>query len=561
MTLVTVSLLGDLHGDIVGISGHIFETSPPSSVANGVFESANIAIFKEGTKEVQFTFPVDVLGDNLDPSDLSSGGLYIVNSIDDIDRNVGHIQAGALVSTYYVHFDTRDDNNTSLRAGTVTFERPIKAVVLVNNRGGYFNLAATDAVFGHPNTIYPGRGVHAHDFDLKTRNGNFENGGDGSNFDRIIISQDRKTITFECRNRGRIDAMRIFLDAPTLTSSVSVGSIREDAGQNAAHFTVTRNTVCVDQPVLVHLQSSDTSEVVVPATVTIPANQNSVTVPVHAVDDFVDDGNQTVTISATAEGYVATSSSIVVTSVNHAPTIAPVPGQSVNACDVFTIQLTATDPDGDNLTFEPLDVPAGTTVDPVTGVVQWTAPAMTSVGSEDFTIAVVDDGTPELDDFVTFPLTINPSVFEEFPVEGFVTTKGRFIQGDVLDLMESDNSDVTLRNNPRAVFSVNELEFEGHTTIVNPCVFEVTVEASVFARSPVVQKLMLYDYVTQQFVEVDVTVASQINDSVVTTVLDGDLSRFVSSAGELRGRLQFRSSVNKQNFSSNIDRIHWSIGE
>ncbi len=55
---------------------------------------------------------------------------------------------------------------------------------------------------------------------------------------------------------------------------------------------------------MVYLTSSDTTEATVPSSVTIPASQASVTFPIDAVDDDEADGTKTVTITATAPGYI-----------------------------------------------------------------------------------------------------------------------------------------------------------------------------------------------------------------------------------------------------------------
>ena len=63
---------------------------------------------------------------------------------------------------------------------------------------------------------------------------------------------------------------------------------------------------------VVALASSDLSAATVPATVTIPAGQSSVTFLVTAVYDIVTDGNQVVVISATGTGFFGGQSSITV---------------------------------------------------------------------------------------------------------------------------------------------------------------------------------------------------------------------------------------------------------
>ena len=98
---------------------------------------------------------------------------------------------------------------------------------------------------------------------------------------------------------------------PTLTMSISPAAISENGGR--ATGTVTRSDSDISQLLVVTLDSSDTSEATVSATVTIPANQVSKTFVVTAVDDVLLDGTQTVTITASALGYVGDNHTIDVT--------------------------------------------------------------------------------------------------------------------------------------------------------------------------------------------------------------------------------------------------------
>ncbi len=54
---------------------------------------------------------------------------------------------------------------------------------------------------------------------------------------------------------------------------------------------------------MVNLGSADTTEANLALTATIPANQSQVQIPVHAVDDSLLDGTQSVVLSAIAVGY------------------------------------------------------------------------------------------------------------------------------------------------------------------------------------------------------------------------------------------------------------------
>jgi hypothetical protein len=99
-------------------------------------------------------------------------------------------------------------------------------------------------------------------------------------------------------------------DLPSLLVKVPA-SITESGTGNSALGSVTRNTVS-DAPLVVTLQSSDTTEVTVPRTVTIAAGQRNITFPVTGVDDRVVDGNQKARIIASGAGFVAAGADITV---------------------------------------------------------------------------------------------------------------------------------------------------------------------------------------------------------------------------------------------------------
>ena len=92
-------------------------------------------------------------------------------------------------------------------------------------------------------------------------------------------------------------------DVPTLTVQITPPSISEDAGTVSSSITVTRNTDTTNA-LAITLSSNDASEATVPATLTIPAGQDSATADLEAVDDAIVDGTQTVTITATTTGFI-----------------------------------------------------------------------------------------------------------------------------------------------------------------------------------------------------------------------------------------------------------------
>jgi uncharacterized membrane protein YgcG len=98
---------------------------------------------------------------------------------------------------------------------------------------------------------------------------------------------------------------------PRLSLSVSPDTFPENAGAAAATAWLTRNGAAAG-PLLVELASSDTTEATVPASVTIPSGQSTVSFPVAAVPDGLLDGLQMVSLSATATGFPVAQAAVTV---------------------------------------------------------------------------------------------------------------------------------------------------------------------------------------------------------------------------------------------------------
>jgi uncharacterized delta-60 repeat protein len=137
-------------------------------------------------------------------------------------------------------------------------------------------------------------------------------------------------------------------DVPALTISFAAASISEGAGPTATTATLSRNSNTTNS-LSVSLTSSDLSEVTVPASVTIPAGQTSVTFPVSAVDDSILDGNQSVTVTASATGHANGSRSLMVTdnevagfTVSNANTSVVWSGSGPSGTDPFGVAFAST---------------------------------------------------------------------------------------------------------------------------------------------------------------------------------------------------------------------------
>lgn len=103
-------------------------------------------------------------------------------------------------------------------------------------------------------------------------------------------------------------------DGPTLSLVVDRQLVAEGLDP-AATITVSRNTP-TDAELNVILVSSDTGKLTLPPTMVIPAGETSASVAAWTITDGASDGNQAVTITASAVGFTPGSTQIVVTDID-----------------------------------------------------------------------------------------------------------------------------------------------------------------------------------------------------------------------------------------------------
>ncbi len=155
-----------------------------------------------------------------------------------------------------------------------------------------------------------------------------------------------------------------------------------------------------------------------------------------------------------------------------------------------------------------------------------------------------------------------PSLPDAVPVsaDSFEITRGQFISGTVADLAKSDNSKVLGRRETSDTSSNVYVEVRGTSPTPAPTSLEFTLEASVFARSEVIQSIDVYDFNIGAWEELDSRIAARLTDSTVTVSAKGDLSRFVEAeTGQLEARCRFQSINPRQQFSASIDQTLWMI--
>jgi uncharacterized repeat protein (TIGR03806 family) len=123
-------------------------------------------------------------------------------------------------------------------------------------------------------------------------------------------------------------------------------------------------------------------------------------------------GTNIIAVTVTDDGIPSLSDTktftVIVSEVNEPPVLAPIPDKIVHANTPVSLTTSATDPDlpANILTFS-LDVSAaaGAQINPTNGVFTWN-PGDSQLGTNLFTVRVVDDGTPILSDSRTFAVTV-----------------------------------------------------------------------------------------------------------------------------------------------------------
>jgi len=115
-------------------------------------------------------------------------------------------------------------------------------------------------------------------------------------------------------------------------------------------------------------------------------------------------GNHSVNVTVTDDdmGSRSITFKITVLDTNDPPTIQPIGSQTATQDALFTLQLIASDPDGDTLTYSLTAYPTGMTI-ASTGLITWT-PANAAVGSHAITVRVSD--SLGLSDEKTFAITV-----------------------------------------------------------------------------------------------------------------------------------------------------------
>jgi len=219
-------------------------------------------------------------------------------------------------------------------------------------------------------------------------------------------------------------------DAESLTVAIVGTWIAENDGVAATIATVTRSNTDTGAALTVTLTGGDATEIGIPASVVIPANASSISFDIEAVDDDLVDGTQTVTLTASTDGYVDGTDLLDVTDDDVAGFTISESGESIEVsesgtADTFTVALN---------------------VEPLSEVVIF-------VTSGDTEEAIVDDSsltfTPETWDE---PQAVNVAGVDDFVIDGDQTTTITLS----VDSANSDGSFISLADQTIAVTTVDD---------------------------------------------------------------------------------------------------------
>ena len=219
-------------------------------------------------------------------------------------------------------------------------------------------------------------------------------------------------------NDGQVQVARFCLDAQTLRAAAPLDvndyeklsvSISSDvvAEGSVVSVTVTRNNTDIANALTVVLVSSDPTQATLPAKVTIPAWNALATVPLNTVSNHRVDGTHTVTIAASALGYVAGTDTLDVTDADQAGiVVAPTAGLTTTEAGgtaTFTIRL-ASEPAAE-VTI------AMSSSDTTEGVVTPSSLTFTPANwSMDQTVTITGVNNPDIDGNVAYTIITGAAV-------------------------------------------------------------------------------------------------------------------------------------------------------
>jgi hypothetical protein len=188
-----------------------------------------------------------------------------------------------------------------------------------------------------------------------------------------------------------------YTDSDTITVTVnnlapSIEPVPDQTAQQGLQFTLIINATDVPADILTFSDNTTLFDIN-PVTGIIQFTPTNADVGKHSV---------TVTVTDDDDDNATVSLNITVLDVNDSPTMQSIPSQTATQDIPITLQVVATDPDGDNLTYSLTAYPTGMTISS-DGLISW-MPTNSAVGSHIVTVMVED--AAGLWDEKTFAITV-----------------------------------------------------------------------------------------------------------------------------------------------------------
>lgn len=291
------------------------------ATANGTATSGSDFTSTTGTvtfaaNQTTRTFTVPILNDSVDegPNTAAAGETFVVNLSSPTNATIGDGQGIATIID--------DDNPPGISIGDVTITEGDSGTV---NAIFTVRLSASS-----PQTVTvefatsDGTATQGSDYVANAGTLTFAPGQVSQTITVVVRgdildeANETFTVTLSNASNGMLNSSQASAtgtitddDVATLTLILSDDTVAEGGTITG---TVSRNTDAT-QALAVTLTTSDATEATVPAQVTIPAGATSVEFTITAPVEEIIDGSQAVTISASADGFVAANARLIVTDV------------------------------------------------------------------------------------------------------------------------------------------------------------------------------------------------------------------------------------------------------
>jgi hypothetical protein len=150
----------------------------------------------------------------------------------------------------------------------------------------------------------------------------------------------------------------------------------------------------------------------------------------------------------------------------------------------------------------------------------------------------------------------------EVQPDAYSILRGRYIAGELEDLFTSNNSYLVIQAGLTLFLTEPPVwvEVTGNAPTANPSVLTFTVEAHVDTEN-LMQKIELYNYVTQEYEEVDYRPAST-SDEVVEVIISNNPARFIDpNTLRMNAHLSWKPSglIPFSSWQAQIDQSIWTI--